>query len=153
MPDEIEEVLSEPMATYVRRFRNNILDNDPQLNTLLGSKAYTDTQLKGFIEESWYMINETEPRSSYSLEGFPKTVLLLDGALMKLLEAQGLLHIRNQISYNDAGFSVNLDDKSGHYAQWLASKATVFFQELRQFKRSRIPKFRGVGSPMGRWYR
>jgi hypothetical protein len=144
--------LQEPMATYVRRFRSRILDNDPLKNVLNNQQQeYSDGELAGWVEEAWYMINEAEPRSNHSLESFPKTSLLLDGAMIKMLEAQGLLHIRNQLSYNDAGFSVNLDDKSGHYAQWLSQKATVFLQELKTFKRSKVPRFRGVDSPM-RWW-
>jgi hypothetical protein len=144
--------LQEPMATYVKRFRGRILDNDPLKNVLNNhQQEYTDDQLAHWVEEAWYMINEAEPRSNHSLVRFPKTSLLLDGAMIKMLEAQGLLHLRNQLSYNDAGFSVNLDDKSGHYAQWLSQKATVFFQELKAFKRSRVPRFRGVDSAM-RWW-
>ncbi|MGG4438320.1 hypothetical protein AAXE64_27595 [Priestia megaterium] len=144
--------LTEPMKTYVKRFRGNVLDTDPLKNILNGQEQeFSDEEIAHWITESWYMINETEPRTSYSLSKFPKTVLLLDGAMMKMLEAKGLLHLRNQLSYSDAGFNVNLDDKSGHYAQWLNSKATLFYQELKMFKRSRLPKFRGIGSPM-RYY-
>jgi hypothetical protein len=148
----VAEEITEPMKSYIRRFRGKVNDNDPLLNILNNhQEEYSDEKIMGWIEESWYMINEAEPRTSYHLNNFPKTALLLDGAMMVMLESQGLLHLRNQISYNDAGFSVNLDDKAGHYAQWLAQKATVFLQDLKQFKRSRIPKFRGVDSPM-RWW-
>jgi hypothetical protein len=147
-----ESTLTEPMKSYVRRFRNKVFDNDPLLNILNDYKIeFDDERIVGWIEESWYLINEVEPRTNFRLEKFPKTSLLLDGAMMMMLEARGLLHLRNQLSYNDAGFSVNLDDKSGHYAQWLSQKATLFYQELKQFKRSNLPKFRGVGSPMGWW--
>lgn len=143
----------ETMANYVRRFRRKTLDTDPLKNVLNDYKLeFSDDEIAGWIEESWYMINEAEPRTFISLDTFPKTALLLDGAMIVMFEAKGLLHLRNQLSYSDAGFSVNLDDKSGHYAQWLATKATLFFQELRQFKRSRVPRFRGVGSPLRRWY-
>lgn len=142
----------EPMATYIERFRNKILDTDPLQNILNDYQLeFTDKQVAGFITEAWYMINEYEPRTNFRLERFPKTALLLDGAMMIMLEARGLLHLRNQLSYSDAGFSVNLDDKAGHYAQWLAQKATLFYQELKQFKRSQVPKFRSVGSPMRFW--
>lgn len=147
-----EELISEPMMRYIKRFRRLVLDNDPIKNVLNDNQLeFSNEDIEGWVEESWYMINEAEPRSNHSLENFPKTALLLDGAMLKMLEAKGLLHLRNQISYNDAGFSVNLDDKAGHYAQWLAQKATVFYQELKQFKRARVPRFRGVESPM-RWW-
>lgn len=144
-------VMQEPMATYVRRFRNRMMDTDPLKNILNDYQLeFTDPQIAGFIEEAWYMINEAEPRTNYRLERFPKTSLLLDGAMMTALEGRGLLHLRNQLNYSDAGFSVNLDDKSGHYAQWLSQKATIFFQDLKQFKRAQVPKFYGIDSPM-RW--
>lgn len=150
MSEEI--VYAEPMKSYIRRFRNKVLDADPLLNILNEQKLeFTDEQIASWIEESQYVINEAEPRTNFKLERFPKTALLLDGAMVLMFEAKGLLHLRNQISYSDAGFSVNLDDKSGHYAQWLAQKATIFYQDLRMFKRSRNRGFRGVSSPMRRW--
>jgi len=145
-------VLEEPMKSFVLRFRGRIMDDDPLKNILNGQQfEFTDAQIVGFILESQAFINETEPRTQYRLERFPKSALLLDGAMMVMLEARGLLHLRNQISVSDAGFSVNLDDKSGFYAQWLNQKATVFYQNLRAFKRSCIPKFKGVNSPLGYW--
>ena len=154
MADEpiIDAPFPEPMATYIERFRLKSLDTDPLKNILNDYQLeFTDQQIAGFIREAWYMINEAEPRTNFRLERFPKTSLLLDGAMLIMLEARGLLHLRNQISYSDAGFSVNLDDKSGMYAQWISQKATVFYQELKQFKRSQIPRFQGVGSPMRFW--
>jgi hypothetical protein len=145
-------VTTEPMVTYIRRFRGKILDNDPMLNVLNNNQLeFTDEQIAGWVEEAWYMINEAAPPSRYSLEQFPRTSLLLDGAMMMMLEARGLLHLRNQISYSDAGFSVNVDDKSGMYAQWLTNKATLFLSELKAFKRSRSPGFIGVNSPLSWW--
>lgn len=144
--------LTEPMATYVKRLRRKILDNDP-LKQILNNyqQEFSDDDLSGWVEEAWYAINETEPQTNYSLEQFPKTALLLDGAMLQMLEAKGLLHLRNQVSYNDAGFAVNLDDKSGMYAQWLTQKVQLYLQELTRFKR-RPPGFVGVGSPLRRWW-
>ena len=151
--DQSAEPLPEPMNSYVRRFRRKVGDTDAAKNILNQRKLeFTDEEIAGFIEEAWYDINEAEPRTNFPLDRFPKTSLLLDGAMLVMFENKGLLHLRNQVSYNDASFSVNLDDKSGHYAQWLATKATVYYQELKEFKRTRTPRFFGVSSPMGRWY-
>lgn len=150
MADETIE-LSEPMKQLVKRFRRKVYDTDPLLNILNDFKIeFSDEVISGWIEEAVYMINEAEPVTSHRLERFPKTALLLDGAVIQMLEARGLLHLRNQLSYSDAGFSVNMDDKAGHYAQWLAQKASIFYQDLKQFKR-RPPRFVGVDSPMRRW--
>ena len=152
MADDTTFVLEEPMKSLVERLRLRLLDDDPLKNILNDYKLdFSDRQLAGFIEESRYTINEAEPQTNYKLVKFPKTSLLLDGAMVHIFEAKGLIHLRNQLSYSDAGFSVNLDDKSGHYAQWLSSKATLFFQGLKEFKRAQIPRFRGVGSPMRYW--
>ena len=137
----------------VPRFRIRILDTDAEKNTLLEELEFTDDQIKGFIVEALYDINEYEPRTNFRLEEFPKTSLLLDGALVFALQARGLIQLRNQISYSDAGFSVNLDDKSGNYAQWLNMVSTKYLHALKEFKRSIVPRFRGVGSPMRWWYR
>ena len=144
------------MATLdelVPRFRIRILDVDPEKNTLLEELEFTDQQVKGFILESLHDINESEPMTNFKLEHFPKTSLLLDGALVFALQARGLIQLRNQISYSDAGFSVNLDDKSGNYAQWLTMISTKYLSGLKDFKRSLVPRFRGVGSPARWWHR
>jgi hypothetical protein len=141
------------MEQLVPRFRIRILDTDPEKNTLLEDLEFTDDQVKGFIMEALHDINESEPTTSYPLEKFPKTSLLLDGAVCFALQARGLIQLRNQISYSDAGFSVNLDDKSGNYAQWLTMISTRYLNGVRDFKRSLVPRFRGVGSPMRWWYR
>ena len=136
----------------VERFRRRVYDTDPLKNILNYQQLeFTDDQIKGYIIEGFHAINDAEPRTSYRFERFPNTTLLLDAAMIYMFQAMGLLHLRNQISYNDAGFSVNLDDKSGHYAQWLNQKYSMYMADLKQFKRSRIPRFRGVHSPMGWW--
>jgi hypothetical protein len=139
-----------PMLGLIQRFRTRILDNDPLKNVLEGKLEFTPAQIEGFITEAFYDINEAEPQTFDTLDQFPKTSLLLQGALIFMLRARGLLHLRNQISYNDAGFSVNLDDKAGYYAQWLSTEATTYFNDRKQFKRAQVPRFVGVGSPLGR---
>lgn len=144
---------STEMTRLITRFRNRILDLDPEENILKGELEFSDDRIEGFIIEALYDINEAEPRRrQYQFQNFPKTGLLLDGALVMMLRARGLLHLRNQISYSDAGFSVNVDDKSGHYAQWMSQIAAQYYQERRDFKRSQVPRFRGVNSPAGWWH-
>jgi hypothetical protein len=137
----------------VQRFRNRILDTDPLENILKGSEEFTDPEIKGWIVEALYDINEAEPFSSFPMANFPRTGLLLQGALIFMLRARGLLHLRNQVSYSDGGFSVNLDDKSGMYAQWLSTETQMYFSNRKDFKRTLVPRFRGVHSPMGWWPR
>ena len=139
------------MSDLIARFRLRILDLDPLKNILTGGLEFTDEQVSGFITEAYYDINEAEPRYDIPFENFPKTTLLLDGAMVFMLRGRGLLHLRNQISYNDAGLAVNLDDKSSQYAGWLANVEQQYLQHRKEFKRSLVPPFRGVTSPM-RWF-
>lgn len=137
------------METLIERFRLRIYDTDPIKNILDGELEFTDPQIKGYILEALADINEEEPRNNYTLERFPKTSLLLDGAVLFMFQARGLLHLRNQVSYSDAGFSVNLNDKSGQYQSWMQQKIADYLRKLSDFKRGQVPRFRGVGSPMG----
>lgn len=142
------------MKRLVERFRYRILDLDPLENLLKGDLEFSDDRIEHFITEALYDINEAEPRGKqYPLQRFPKTSLLLDGAIIQMLRGRGLLHLRNQVSYSDAGFSVNVDDKSGYYAQWISQFYGQYLQERREFKSTMVPSFRGVGSPYGRWIR
>lgn len=141
----------EAMEILIKRFRNRILDVDPALNIITLDYEFSDERIEGFIIEALYDINEAQPRrKKFRVDNFPVTGLLLDGAMVFMLKARGLLHLRNQVSYSDAGTSVNLDDKSGHYAQWAAQFEAQYREDLRQFKRSLVPRMVGVGSPM-RW--
>lgn len=140
-----------PMSGLIQRFRSRILDADPLKNVLEGRLEFTPLEIEGFITEAFYDINEAEPVTGFLLEQFPKTSLLLQGALIFMLRARGLLHLRNQISYSDAGFSVNLDDKAGYYAQWLSNEAATYFSDRKQFKRAQVPQFVGLPSPLGRY--
>lgn len=138
------------MTILTKRFRNRILDLDPLENILKGDLEFSDERIEGFIIEALYDINEAEPRRrQFTLQQFPKTALLLDGAMVMMLQARGLMHLRNQVSYNDAGLSVNLDDKSGYYAQWLGQLKASYVNDRTEFKRTLVPRFRGVDSPMG----
>lgn len=140
------------LAILVKRLRSRILD-EVKLNTLKGDLEFTDDHLEGFIYEALADINEAPPRRTrFHLGNLPVTGLLLDGAMVFMLEARGLLHLRNQVSYSDAGFSVNLDDKSGHYAQWAGTLEARYRNDVKEFKRSLVPRMRGISSPL-RWGR
>ena len=141
----------EVMPALVERFRYKILDLDPLENLLKGDLEFSDERVEHFIIESWYQINELPPVTDYPLQKFPNTSLLLDGAVLQMLKGRGLLHLRNQVSYSDAGFSLNVDDKSGYYAQWLGQLAADYGQNLQRFKSAQVPRFRSVNSPYRTW--
>lgn len=139
------------MNDLIRRLRLRLADIDPDLNTLYEKLENSDDVLEGYIIESLYDINEAEPRrKSFRLERFPKTALLLDRAVVFALDSQAILQLRNQLSYNDAGFSTNLNDKSPMYSQMAMQKMQQYKVDLKEFKRTLLPRMQGVGSPMRR---
>lgn len=145
------EQKSKAMQDLIRRLRLRLADIDPDLNTLYERLEHSDDVLEGYIIESLYDINEAEPRRrQFRLENFPKTALLLDRAVVFALNSQAILQVRNQVSYNDAGFSTNLNDKGPMYEQMRQIRMAEYKQDLKEFKRTLVPRMRGVGSPM-RW--
>ena len=124
------------MNDLIRRLRLRLADIDPDLNTLYEKLENSDDVLEGYIIESLYDINEAEPRrKSFRLFA---------------LDSQAILQLRNQLSYNDAGFSTNLNDKSPMYPQMAMQKMQQYKVDLKEFKRTLLPRMQGVGSPM-RW--
>lgn len=140
------------MVALIGRFRSKVMDNNP-LKQILNNfqQEFSDDEICGWITEAWYDINETEPQTFYAFDQFPKTALLLKGAIIEMCGGEGFLQLRNQVSYNDAGFSANLDDKSPAYEQWLSTFTQLYQAELTRFKR-KAPSFVGVGSPLRRFW-
>lgn len=144
---ELEEV----KKMLVNRLRNRLLDVDPALNILTEELEFTDDRLLNYIEEARYEINEEAPVTYFGLHEFPNTSLLLQGATVFVLKARAVLHLRNQITYNDAGLSVGIEDKAMYYQQMAAAEETKYQTMLRTFKSTQIPSFVGIDSPLG-WY-
>lgn len=139
------------MQSLIHRLRLRLADIDPDLNTLYEKLEHSDDVLEGYIIESLYDINEAEPRrKQFRIERFPKTALLLDRAVVFALSSQAILQVRNQVSYNDAGFSTNLNDKGPMYEQMQQIRLAQYKQDLKEFKRTLVPRMKGVHSPLGR---
>lgn len=144
--------MQDNMAKMVERLRLKLLDVDAALNLLDGKLEFEDRRLEGFIRESLEETNDEEPRSTYGLGNFPNKSLIVQGAFVHALKARSLLHLRNQVSYNDAGLSVGIEDKHGMYLQVAQLEDQKYQRMLQKFKSTEIPAFYGIDSPFG-WYR
>lgn len=144
--------MQDHMARMVERLRLKLLDVDASLNILEGKLEFDDPRLEGFIRESLDKTNDEAPQTSYGLGNFPNRTLLVQGAFVHALKARALLHLRNQVNYNDAGLSVGIEDKHGLYLQMAQIEDQEYQRMLRVFKSTEIPAFYGIDSPFG-WYR
>lgn len=143
--------LDETQNSLVTRMRARLLDIDPDLNILDEKLQFSDEQLLGYLEEARIQINEEPPMTYYNIYDIPVTGLLIQSAMIFALKARSLLHLRNQITYNDAGLSVGIEDKAMYYQQIASSEEASFRVALAKFKSTQAPGFYGIGSPLG-WY-
>ena len=129
-------------------FKTTIKDYDESKNILLGKKEeFTDTEVKRYFERAIKDINKGSPNTRFTIFNLPKENrgLLIDGAVVFTLIGNGILQLRNQISYSDAGLSVGLFDKSSGYQQWAMNLVQMYQMDKREFKAGIIPKSENSG--------
>lgn len=143
--------MNDNLARMVERLRLKLLDVDASLNLLDGKLEFEDPRLEGFIREALDKTNDEAPQTNYGLGNFPNRSLLVQGAFVHALKARAILHLRNQVNYNDAGLSVGIEDKHSLYMQVAQIEEQEYQRMLRVFKSTEVPSFFGVDSPFG-WY-
>lgn len=143
--------MADNMAKMIERLRVKLDDVDASLNILDGKLAFENPRLEGFIRESLDKTNDEPPRTTYGIGNFPNLSLLVQGAFVHALKARAILHLRNQVNYNDAGLSVGIEDKHQMYLQIAQIEEQEYQRMLRNFKATQIPSIVGIDSPFG-WY-
>ena len=136
----------------VDELRMFISDDIPSKNILNNQEQeFSDTKLKFFLRRALGDINDHPPLTSYTIEEAPDD-LLLSGAALYAMIAEGILQARNQLDYNDAGFSISMFNKTGVYQGWAGFLLQTYTQGLNDFKRTVISSspdagFYGIRSP------
>lgn len=126
--------------------REMLSDAEPELNLLLGKKqAYSDTRLDFFLKMAIRDLNAGSPRTNYTLETFPDPNLIVMGAMIQAFIAEGVLQLRNQIDYNDAGLAINLFGKTGQYQGWAGFLLQTYLSSKLEFKRGVLSNSFGAG--------
>lgn len=106
---------------------------------------YNETQLKFFLRRSLEDLNSGAPETNYTLEQFPEDGLILMGAVIYSCIAEGLLQLRNQLDYNDAGLSLAMFNKTGGYQGWVGFLLQTWMNDKADFKKGLIPNSSGAG--------
>lgn len=106
-----------------------------QLNRLVAGQETSDRQIAFAIMEAIDDFNTTPPLiGSFTLDTFPSTSLLINGAVIFTLESVGLLQTRNQMNYSDGqGVQVGVNDKAPMLMQWIGR-----FQQQYENKKMRL---------------
>ena len=88
-------------------------------------------------------MNNGIPRTNYTVEEFPDDSLLVTGAMIQSFIAEGILQLRNQTDYSDAGLSVSMFNKTTGYQGWAGFLVQTYMQDKREFKRGVIARSGG----------
>ena len=130
----------------INDLRNMLSDDDPDKNILNGkNRQYSDSKLLFFLKQAVKDLNTGSPRTSFTLENFPDTTLLVQGAMIFSFLAEGVLQLRNQVSYTGTGLQIGMFNKSSEYQAFAGFLLQTYIGSKLEFKRSVIANRSGSG--------
>ena len=145
----------EKMISLFKDFRTQVNDADAELN-ILNDKKIENSNIKilNYFKRAIRDLNSGAPITKYEITNFPDEGLLVEGAVIFYLMANGILQLRNQLNYNDAGLAVGLFDKTGQYQSWAQFLLQTYLQNKMAFKQGEVARslnagFLGIGSEFG----
>lgn len=151
----------ERLISLFENFKTALHDYDSQYNILNGKNfEFSNDEIVRYLDRGVKDLNKGTPQTRYDIFNFPDEGLLTDAAIIFSLTSKGMLQLRNQLSYSDAGLSVGIFDKTMAYQQWGSFLLQMYLRDKADFKTSVIPRsansgFFGIGSefsyPGGRW--
>lgn len=148
----------ETLQQLINEFRIRMSDDDPEKNILNKKKAqYSDDKIVSFLKLGAHDINGGIPPTKYSIFQLYKmgnSDLIVEGAMIFSLIAEGILQMRNQVDYSDSGLSIAMFNKTGIYQGWVGFLLQQYLADKKEFKSSVIPNsfnsgFFGITSEFG----
>lgn len=136
-------------------FRTQVLDFAAEENILNEMEIEnSNVRIDRYFRRAIRDLNSGTPTTRYDMFDFPDKGLLVEGAVIFYLISQGILQLRNQLDYSDAGLSIGMFNKTGQYQSWAQFLLMGYMQAKQDFKRSVIPRspnagFVGIGSEFG----
>jgi hypothetical protein len=152
--DEEKEMLQ----TMIEHFRIKMADDDPGKNILLGkTNQYSDNKIISLLYTALSDINSGYPKTNYNIFEFTQLIdddLIINGAIIFALMAEGILQLRNQVDYSDSGLTVAMFNKTGMYQGWVGFLLQTYLSDKKAVKSAVIPKsansgFVGIGTEFG----
>lgn len=142
------------LESLIQLFRISVADDDPEKN-ILNKKMfqYSDDKIIRLLDRAMNDINGGEPATNFTIFNFAKywdNTLIVDGAIVFALMAEGILQLRNQIDFNDSGLSVGLFNKAQMYQGWASFLLQNYMSGKAEFKQAYLiketPTFYGIES-------
>lgn len=139
-------------------FRLRMGDDEPELNVILeGKEQYSNNKIASFLYSAMRDINSGTPKTNFSVYHFGRSenpALLIEGAMIFALIADGILQVRNQMDYSDSGLSIAMFNKTGQYQSWANFMLNQYIMHKKEFKAGIIPRshnsgFVGISSEFG----
>ena len=127
------------MAIDVESLRGMVTEfcqDDPQLNTIIRRKEFSDPLIRIAIVLMVADFNQIHFSTAFTPKTFPTGTesIQLYGTIYHLLNSATLLQVRNHLPYNDSGLSVAQFAKSGEYSGVADRFKALFEQRALQVK-------------------
>ena len=145
----------EKMINLFDMFRTEVHDTNAELNILNGGEIEnTNIKILKYFQRAIRDLNSGTPITKYEIKNFPDEGLLVDGAVIFYLIANGILQMRNQLDYNDGGLAIGMFNKTGQYQSWAQFLLQSYHQNKLAFKQGELARslnagFVGIGSEFG----
>ena len=115
---------------YVRTY---IRDAIPY-NRLLDELEFTDERIAQAKELALDFYNVMSPMTGYTEDQFPSKALLLLGTLWHLFNGEAAMAARNEMSYQDGGLTIPIEERFQYYTALATAYQTQFNQAAPQLK-------------------
>lgn len=145
----------ETLEKLINLFRVSVNDDDPEKNILnKKTSAYSDEKIIRLLMRAMADINGGQPITTFTIFEFGASwddTLIVDGAVVFSLMAEGILQLRNQVDFNDSGLSIGMFNKTQLYQGWSTFLLQNYMQAKADLKASIIAQgspsmFHGIGS-------
>lgn len=148
------------LESLIQLFRISIADDDPEKNILNKKMAeYSDEKIIRLLDRAMNDINGGQPTTNISIFDFAKywdNTLIVDGAVIFALMAEGILQLRNQVDFSDSGLSIGLFNKTQLYQGWVSFLLQNYINGKTEFKRAYLvrnePIFYGIESEYSNYW-
>jgi hypothetical protein len=133
-----------PLDDFIKKVRKFIRDF-PKLNELKGIEESKDSDLALYSSMALDDYNFSPPIiAPVNFEGFPSHSLLMLGTVCYGFLSNGILQLRNSISYNDGGQNVNVWDKGPAYMG-----NAVLFSKMWESKKTALKRAINIANGYG----
>jgi len=123
---------------YVESLRAFIKDSGTQNILLRYAQENTDTELTMYVQMAMSFLNSIPPFvTSFVYTTFPVPNLLVHQATIECLISNGILHARNELSYNNGGITVKIWD-SERYLKFIQVLVRMTDLEISNFTKMKV---------------